>query len=289
MRRRSLAATVLASFVVLAATASAGGAEDDALLANGETLFHIGGCTNCHTAKGGDWLAGGDPIVTPFGSFYPPNITPDPETGIGRWSEEDFVRAMREGRAPDGRPYYPAFPYTSYHLMTDADLRALWAYLRTVPPVRRQMPDHDLSFPWNIRFGLYLWQWLFHVPKAFTPDPSKDELWNRGAYLVLGPGHCAECHSPRSWLGALDQERLFAGNPQGPGGDQVPNITSDPERGIGSWSVEQLVFYFKIGMRPDGDFAGGEMAKVIQNGTAKLSDQDRLAIATYLKSLPPRR
>jgi mono/diheme cytochrome c family protein len=289
VRRTFLAAAVLAGAVALAATAPAVRAQSHAVLANGETLFHIGGCTNCHTARGGGLLAGGDPIRTPFGTFHPPNITPDPETGIGGWSEADFLRAMRDGRAPDGTPYYPAFPYTSYHLMTDPDLRALWAYLRTLPPVRRPTPDHELGFPYNLRFGLYLWQWLFHEPRPFEPDPARDEVWNRGAYLVLGPGHCAECHTPRNWFGALDRDRLFAGNPDGPGGDEVPNITGDPERGIGSWSLDQLVFYLKIGMRPDGDFAGGEMAKVIENGTSKLSGNDRLAIATYLKSLPPAR
>lgn len=255
----------------------------------GETLFHIGGCTNCHTAKGGALLAGGDPIRTPYGTFHPPNITPDRETGIGGWSEADFLRAMRDGRAPDGSPYYPAFPYTSYHRMTDADLRALWRFLRGVPAVRRSVPDHELGFPYRLRFGLHLWQWLYHEPEPFEPDPSKDALWNRGAYLVLGPGHCAECHTPRNWMGALDWDRAFTGNPDGPGGDEVPNITSDPEHGIGAWSLEQLAFYLKVGMRPDGDFAGGEMAKIIENGTSRISEDDRRAIATYLLSLPARR
>jgi len=255
----------------------------------GAQVFAIAGCANCHTARNGPPLAGGDPLRTPFGIFHPPNITPDPETGIGRWTYGDFVRAMREGRAPDGTPYYPAFPYTSYHRMTDADLWALWAYLRRVPPVRAPRRDHELSFPYGLRSGLHLWQWLFHDPRPFVPDPDRDGTWNRGAYLVLGPGHCAECHTPRGWFGQLDEDRLFAGNPDGPEGTKVPNITPDPEVGIGRWSVDQIVFYLRVGMRPDGDFAGGPMAKVIENGTSRLPDSDLRAIAVFLKSLPPRR
>ncbi len=253
---------------------------------SGEQLAAIGGCTNCHTAKGGAYLAGGDPIVTPYGVFYAPNITPDPATGIGDWQEIDFVRAMRAGRAPDGTPYYPAFPYTSYHRMTDADLAALFTHLRSVPAVRAPRREHRLRFPYGFRFTLRLWQWLFHEPRPFEPDPTRDPLWNRGAYLVLGPGHCAECHTPRGPFGQLDWSRAFAGNPDGPEGDDVPNITGDPERGIGSWSLDQLVLYLEIGMRPDGDFAGGPMAKIIEIGTGRLPPRDRLAIATYLRSLP---
>ncbi|GBD44552.1 Gluconate 2-dehydrogenase cytochrome c subunit [bacterium HR40] len=285
MPRIARALAVLAGAATLATVAAGAATVDPA--ARGETLFHIGGCVNCHTAKGGATLAGGDPLRTPFGTFHPPNITPDPETGIGSWTLADFVRAMREGRAPDGMPYYPAFPYTSYHRLTDEDLADLFAYVRSLPPVQKRTPDHDLRFPYNLRFGLYLWQWLFHDPQPFVPDPAKDPLWNRGAYLVLGPGHCAECHTPRNWLGALDTTRLFAGNPAGPGGDKVPGITADPENGIGRWSRDQLAFYLKVGMRPDGDFAGGEMARVIENGTSRLADEDRLAIATFLLSLSP--
>ncbi len=280
---------LLPALIAVVAVASPARGGEVGRAARGETLFHIGGCTNCHTAEGGPALAGGDPIRTPFGVFHPPNITPDAETGIGGWDAQDFIRAMRDGRSPDGAPYYPAFPYTSYHRMSDADLRALWAHLRTFPPVRRATPPHELRFPWNIRSGLLLWQWLFHAPRPFVPDPSRDPLWNRGAYLVLGPGHCAECHTPRNWFGVPDRDRAFAGNPDGPGGEEVPNITSDRERGIGAWSLEQLVFYLRIGMRPDGDFAGGEMAEVIENGTSRISEEDRRAIATYLLSLPPRR
>lgn len=283
-RMRRILPALLLPLLLLVGTARA-----ETVKSRGELVYAIGGCTNCHTRKGGAELAGGDPIRTPFGTFHPPNITPDPETGIGGWSYGDFVRAMRDGRAPDGSPYYPAFPYTSYHHITDDDLRALWDFLRTVPPVKSPRREHELGFPYDLRFGLYLWQWLFHEPRPFEPDPGKSEEWNRGAYLVLGPGHCAECHTPRGWLGQLDVERMFAGNPEGPEGGKVPNITSDPEVGIGRWSLDQLIFYLKVGMRPDGDFAGGPMAKVIENGTSRLPDSDVRAIAVYLKSLPPRR
>ncbi len=278
---------VLAALTLLAALPAL--ATGDASAERGEMVFALGGCTNCHTAKRGPLLAGGDPLRTPFGTFYPPNITPDRATGIGGWTFADFVRAMRAGRAPDGTPYYPAFPYTSYHRLTDEDLRDLWAYLQTVPPVRAPRRDHELAFPYNLRFGLYVWQWLFHESEPFAPDPARSAEWNRGAYLVFGAGHCAECHTPRGWLGQLDWERAFTGNPAGPEGEKIPNITSDPEVGIGRWSLEQIVFYLKIGMRPDGDFAGGSMAKVIENGTSRLPDSDLRAMAVYLKSLPPRR
>jgi mono/diheme cytochrome c family protein len=262
-------------------------AADAALVQAGERLFHIGGCTNCHTAKNGPLLAGGDPIVSPFGTFYAPNITPDPETGIGGWSEADFVRAMHEGKAPDGSPYYPAFPYTSYTHLSDDDLRALKAYLDTVPPVRQASRPHELRFPYDQRWGMWLWQWAFFKPERFTPDPAKDASWNRGAYLVQGAGHCTECHTPRTFYGVLEADRAFTGARLGK--EKVPNITSDPEQGLGRWSEGDIVTLLKLGMTPDGDFVGSEMAKVVNNATGKLPDEDVAAIAAYLKSLPPAR
>lgn len=283
MARGSLAALVaLLAFAAAAPTCADAGEE----LARGELLFHIGGCTNCHTARDGPFLAGGDPLETPFGTFWAPNITPDLETGVGRWSEDDFLRAMRYGKALDGSPYYPAFPYTSYARMSDSDLRALWAYLRTVSPVRRANPPHELSFPYNLRWSLHLWQWAFHDPTPLAPDPAKSEAWNRGAYLVEGPGHCAECHTPRTFWGTLDHSRAYAGGRLGK--EVIPNITSDPDKGIGKWTTNDLVGLLLIGIKPDGDFVGGDMAKVVRNGTAKLPDSDREAIAVYLRSLPPR-
>ena len=258
---------------------------DTAQLARGELLFHIGGCTNCHTAKGGPTLAGGDPIVTPFGTFHAPNITPDRDSGIGGWSLDQFVHAMRDGRDPGGWPLYPAFPYTSYTHMHDEDLAALKAYLDTLPAVRQASKPHELRFPFSIRSGLYLWQWLFFTPERFIPDSGKDSAWNRGAYLVLGPGHCGECHTPRTFYGVLEWDHAFVGGQLGK--DKVPNITPNPTAGIGKWSDGDVTTLLKLGMTPDGDFVGSDMSKVVNNGTSKLPDADVEAIVTYLQSLPP--
>jgi mono/diheme cytochrome c family protein len=273
--------------VTLLIWAGAAGAADPALIARGEQVFHIGGCTNCHTAKNGQMLAGGDPLVTPFGNFYPPNITPDPTTGIGGWTEAQFIRAMREGRSPSGAPYYPSFPYTSYTRMTDEDLLALKAYLDGVPRVQQARREHDLGFPFNQRWGIRLWQWAFFTPERFEPQPDKGEAWNRGAYLALGPGHCVECHTPRNLLGVLDMDRAFAGGDLGGPDGKVPNITPSAD-GIGDWSQGDIVTALTLGMLPDGDFLGGEMGKIVGNGTSKLPPEDVQAIATFVTSLPPR-
>lgn len=277
-----------ALLLITALVAPAAGAADPALVARGELLFAIGGCTNCHTAKDGPLLAGGEPLATPFGIFHPPNITPDPKSGIGGWTDADFIRAMREGRAPDGSAYYPSFPYTSYTRMSDEDLVALKAYLDTVPAVERTSPDHELGFPFNQRWGIRLWQTAFFTPGRFVPDPARDAAWNRGAYLVLGPGHCGECHTPRDSLGVLDWERAFAGGDLGGPSGKVPNITGDPAAGIGDWSEGDLRTALSLGMLPNGDFVGGEMGKIVANGTSKLPPDDLQAIVTYLKSLPAR-
>ncbi|MFL5333998.1 MAG: c-type cytochrome [Geminicoccaceae bacterium] len=280
----SLRACLLALAALVAAPAAA--RADDGELARGELIFHIGGCTNCHTAKNGALLAGGDAIASPYGNFYAPNITPDPETGIGGWTQAQFDQAMREGRDPDGWPLYPAFPYMSYTHLTDEDLAALKTYLDTLPPVSQASKPQDLTFPFSLRWGLYLWQWLFFEPARLQPDPAKDAAWNRGAYLVLGPGHCAECHTPRTFYGVLEQDHAFAGSQLGK--EKVPNLTSDPAKGIGKWSADDLKTFFTLGMMPDGDFVGSEMAKVVNNGTSKLPDGDVAAIVAYLQSLPPR-
>jgi len=284
--------SVLAVLVVLTGplrAQQAPASPDGAAVERGRYVFQAAGCLGCHTdAKGGgEPLAGGRALATPFGTFHTPNISPDPESGIGAWRLEDFVRALRRGISPDGVAYYPAFPYTSYAGMTDADLADLFAYLMAQPPVSRENRDHDLDFPYNLRFSLSLWQWLYHEPEAFRPDPAKDAEWNRGAYLVRHVAHCGECHSPRNWLGAVEPDQALAGNPQGPEGGKVPNLTPGPG-GLADWSDSDIAYALKSGMTPEGDFLSDSMGEVIENSTSKLSDGDLSAIAKYLKDLPPR-
>ena len=259
-----------------------------ALLARGRYLAAAAGCENCHTDRegGGPALAGGPAIDTPFGRFHAPNITPDPATGIGRWRETDFLRAMRYGVGPGGRHLYPVFPYTSYTGMTDTDLRALWVWLRSVPAVRRATPPHERPW-WLARPLLVPWKALYLRPGPFRPDPARSAQWNRGAYLVQAVAHCGECHTPRDALGGLRRDRWLAGNPDGPEGEAVPNITPARRTGIGRWSEADLLDFFQTGMLPDGDYVGSVMADVVDYGLARLSEADRRAIVAYLKSLPP--
>jgi mono/diheme cytochrome c family protein len=254
-------------------------------LENGKTMFYIGGCASCHATPGQDdktKLGGGFGLKSPFGTFHTPNISPDPNQGIGKWTEADFVTAMVKGTSPDGRHYFPAFPYTSYQRIGTGDLRDLFAYLKTLPAVQDESKPHDVPFPFNIRRTLGGWKFLFLDGKPFEGDPTKDVAWNRGAYLVNGPGHCAECHSPRNILGGIIASQRFAGGPAPDGDGFVPNIT---QKGL-SMSHEQVVKLLETGETPDGDTVGGEMGKVVAN-TEKLSAEDRAAIATYIKSLPP--
>ncbi|WP_019583552.1 cytochrome c [Thioalkalivibrio sp. ALE16] len=256
-------------------------------IAYGEYVLRAGGCVTCHTAEDGEFLAGGRPIESPFGVFYGPNITPDPEHGIGGWSEDDFKRALQQGRGPDGRHYYPAFPFTSYTRMKDEDIEALWAFLQAeVEPVARENTPHDLVWYARFRPSLMGWKWLHFELGAFEPDPDESEQWNRGAYLTLALGHCMECHTPRTRTGGLDLERLGAGA-RLPDGDVASNITPDRETGIGRWGERHIARYLEMGLTRDGDFAGGAMADVIDHGTAHLTDEDRRAIAVYLQSLEP--
>lgn len=255
-------------------------------LANGEVLFNVGGCTSCHAIPGEEdrtRLGGGRALKSPFGTFYPPNISPDPKDGIGGWSEAQFVTAMNKGTSPEGEHYYPAFPYTSYQRITFSDLRDLFGYLKTLPPVAGRVRDHDLPFLFTIRRLLGGWKFLFLDGKPFTPNPSQSAQWNRGAYLVNGPGHCAECHSPRDAVGGILRAQRFAGGPNPEGKGWVPNIT---QKGLGNWSVKDIAYLLETGMTPEGDSVGGNMAEVVRN-TTRIGDADRLAMATYLKSLPP--
>jgi mono/diheme cytochrome c family protein len=267
-------------------------------LGNGATMFNIGGCASCHATPGKDpakvdrtRLGGGLELQSPFGTFYVPNISSDPRDGIGAWSEADFVTALWKGTSRSGEHLFPAFPYTSYQHMRLADVRDLFAYLRTLPPVVGRVREHDLAFPFNERRLVGVWKLLFFHDGPFVPDPSKSAQWNRGAYLVNGPGHCAECHSPRNMLGAIRDSERFAGGPAADGKGWVPNITPAGLQHWGEdnavWSEKDIASYLGDGMNPGGDFAGGGMADVIRN-TALLDDGDRAAIAAYIYSLPPR-
>lgn len=255
-------------------------------LDNGKTMFFAGGCMSCHTtpkAEDRTRLGGGMELKSPYGSFYPPNISPDPKDGIGGWTEAQFVTAMLKGTSPDGRHYFPAFPYTSYQRMAVVDVRDLFAFLKTLPPVQGRVRDHDIRFPFNIRLLLGGWKFLYLDGRPFTPDPNQPADWNRGAYLVNGPGHCAECHSPRNALGAIIEDKRFSGGPDPEGGDgTIPNITP---AGIGKYTVKQIEEVLTSGETPD-DKVGGAMAAVVRS-TSQLPQSDRAAMATYIKSLPP--
>ena len=254
--------------------------------ANGLTMFNAGGCSSCHAVPNQPdrtRLGGGLAIPSPFGTFYAPNISPDPNDGIGRWSEADFVTAVLKGTSPDGAHYFPAFPYASYQRASLEDVRDLFAYLKTLPPVAGRVRDHDMPFPFNIRRNVGIWKFLFMDGKPFMSEAARSAQWNRGAYLVNGFGHCAECHSPRNLLGGIIAKQRFAGGPNPEGEGWVPNIT---QKGLGEWSVKDIANFLKTGELPEGDTAGGSMARVIKN-TSQLSAEDRAAMAEYLKSLQP--
>jgi mono/diheme cytochrome c family protein len=253
-------------------------------LANGKTMFAIGGCASCHAVPKQEdrtRLGGGLALKSPFGTFYAPNISPDLKDGIGNWTEVQFVTALMKGTSPSGEHYYPAFPYTSYQRMEIDDVRDLFAYLKTLPPVSGTVRDHDLPFPFNTRRLLGGWKILFLYGTPYRPDPAQSDQWNRGNYLVNGPGHCAECHSPRNMLGGIVPGMRFTGGPAPDGEGNVPNITQCRMK---SWSVADIADFLDSGMTPDGDSAGGSMVDVVRN-TSQLGKEDRQAMAVYIKSL----
>jgi mono/diheme cytochrome c family protein len=257
-------------------------------LANGKTMFLLGGCASCHAVPNQadrTRLGGGLALNSRFGTFYVPNISSDAKDGIGAWDEAQFVTAMTEGTSPSGQHLYPAFPYTSYQRMTFDDLRDLFAYLKSLPPVAGIVRDHDLRFPFNIRQGLGLWKLLFFHRTSIQSDPSQTSPWFRGEYLVNGPGHCAECHSPRNIFGAIISGKRFTGGPSPDLQGAVPNITQSK---LGKWSQADIVETLTSGATADSDRVGGSMIEVVRN-TSQLSAADREAIATYIKSLPPKK
>ena len=257
--------------------------------AHGEWVFWAGGCAGCHAAPGAEGdarlvLAGGVALRTEFGTFYAPNISPDREHGIGTWSALDLVNAMKRGLAPDGSHLYPAFPYTSYQRMTIDDIVDLAAFLKTLPPSAEPSRPHELSFPYSFRRGIGLWKLAYFDGETFTPAPSKSAEINHGAYIVEGPGHCNECHTPRDRFGGLDRTRAFAGAPNPDGEGTIPNITSG-EGGISDWTAEDIAAALETGFKPDFDSFGGSMVEVQEN-MAHLTPEDRLAIGMYLKEVP---
>ena len=258
-------------------------------IANGERLFHAGGCASCHsstdTKSTAPVLGGGLAMDTPFGTFHVPNISPHPTLGIGGWSRLDFINAMQLGTSPDGRHYYPAFPYASYVRMSFEDLMDLQAYLGTLPEAEDVNEDHDLKFPWNIRAGIGLWKLLNLNPEAVVSVPGEKGQVLRGRYLVEGPGHCGECHTPRNWSGGLNNDHWLAGAPNPDGEGKVPNITPG-EKGLKAWSQGDIEYYLESGLTPDYDTVGGSMVKVQEN-MARLPESDRAAIAAYLRNIPP--
>ncbi len=279
----------LLAVLVLVYAPSGVNAQNAADPRRGEYLVLATGGCGCHTdyKKKGAPLAGGRAIKTPFGLAYGSNITPDQETGLGDWTEEDFVRAMTQGVGLHGKELFPVFPYTSFTRIERRDLRDLWAYLRTVPPVSLPSKEPDFTPPFSFRFGVKAWKAVNFKPEPFRPDPAQPEAWNRGAYLVTALAHCAECHTPRNLMGALKSGMAYAGSVDGPEGQLAPNITPDEGTGIGKWSMNDIVYYLQTGLDPEGDTAQGLMGELIDHGYTKLAESDLQAIATYLKALKP--
>lgn len=289
---RHLALSVYVAGATATNFAAADAPDSAALVERGKYLALAGNCGSCHTEEDGEFMAGGVAFVTPFGTLYSTNITSHPEAGIGSWTKEQFRQSLRSGVRPNGEHLYPAFPYTAFTKITDADIDALYAYFRTVPAAASNPPENELSFPFDQRWLMAGWKALFFEEGAYRADPGRSAEWNRGAYLVEGLGHCGACHTPRNLLGA---ERSSAHMSGGTYMDRIPDGTFRPwstvnltsaSTGLANWSVEELAAYLKTGMN---SFIGthGPMNEVIMNSTRHLSDEDVLAMSVYLKSLPP--
>jgi mono/diheme cytochrome c family protein len=253
-------------------------------LANGKTIFLAGGCSACHAVpmqEDSNRLGGGLGLVSKFGTFYAPNISPDAKDGIGEWTEAQFVTAMTKGTSPEGEHLFPVFPYTSFQKIKSDDLRDLFAHIKTLPPVAGKVRDHKVPFPLNIRRMVGVWKLLYLDGEPFKSDPSKSAQWNRGAYLVNGPAHCAECHSPRNILGAIVLGKRFSGSPSGYATGGFPDITQPK---LKNWSEANIAETLETGMTADGNRVGGPMVEVVRS-TSQLSAEDRAAMAAYIKSL----
>jgi mono/diheme cytochrome c family protein len=281
--RRPLSLFAVAAFVLLVSFA-VGHAANDALITKGEYLARAGDCIACHTNPGGALFAGGRAMATPFGTIYTSNITPDPTTGIGSWTADDFYGIMHWGRFPDGGLIYPAMPFGSYTKVTREDCDAIFAFLRSVPPVRQPNRPHDLRFPFNNRQLILGWRTLFFQEGEYQPNPNKSAEWNRGAYLVEGLGHCAMCHTPINALGGSSESQAFEGGLIPMQNWYAPSLTSNKEAGLGEWSIEEIVDLLRNGVSQRGAVYG-PMAEVTFNSLQYLNDGDVRAMAVYLKSL----
>ena len=255
----------------------------------GKYLVWAGGCIGCHTDVKNKQpeLTGGLGLKTPFGIFYSPNLTPDKETGIGNWTDADFIKAFRHGLNPNDENYYPVFPYPTYTKMRDEDILAIKAYLFSLKPIRNVVKDHDIQPPFGFRFLQAGWKLMNFEPGVFEDVEGKSVEWNRGAYLVEAVAHCGECHTPRDDLGALDHSMPLAGTVKGPDGGLVPNITPHPKTGIGEWDEDEIITLLKEGTKPDYDDVQGGMEEAVDFGLKYLTDADLKAMAVYLLSLPP--
>jgi mono/diheme cytochrome c family protein len=266
-------------------------ASDDSLIERGRYLALAGNCASCHTMAGGGFMAGGVAFETPFGTIYSTNITPESDTGIGGWSGGEFLTSMRRGVRPDGKHLYPVFPYTAFTKVSDEDIVALYAYLKSLPAIRQETRDNDVSFPFNQRSLMAIWKKMFFEEGEFESNDSESAEWNRGAYIVEALAHCGACHSPRNILGAEVADRAMAGGEyvdEVPGGAlrtwAAPNLTS-ASQGLGLWPLEEIGAYLKNGINTYVE-TFGPMNEVIMNSTRHLSDEDISAMAVYLKSLP---
>jgi mono/diheme cytochrome c family protein len=255
------------------------------LVARGQYLARAGNCEACHTARGGAHFAGGVGIETPFGVVYGSNLTPDPDTGLGRWSAGEFWRAMHNGRARDGRLLYPAFPYPDFTHITRADSDALYAYLRSLTPVRQPNRRHALRFPYDSQAALAAWRALFFRPGTYTPDPAKSAEWNRGSYLVRGLGHCDACHASRNWFGATTGQLELGGGLIPMQKWYAPSLASSQEAGVADWNTDDVVALLKNGIVPRASVQG-PMAEVVYRSTQFLTDADLRAMAVFLQALP---
>lgn len=281
---------IMAAIVYLVAAGVTYATEKQELIERGQYLLWAGDCITCHTKAGRNSapLAGGRALETPFGKVYSSNITPDISTGIGGWTDEQFVTALHEGVNPEGKHYFAAFPFTSYTRMSRDDALAIKAYLFTLKPVHQPNRSHELVWYINLsgQLGAFAWKFMFFEPERFQPDRKRSDVWNRGAYLVQALGHCSECHTPRNVLGGLKKDRYLAGSFFNPEGENpIPGITNDPENGIGKWPLGDIELFLELGMLPNGDFTGSGMGSIIDQNTSKLTPEDRHAIAVYLQSV----